>query len=100
MRKDREVEVVDSREADVDHIEKVVDLKILHKKKENMSEKVMRKTRLSGKVVIPTEEVLVLTEEDVILILDVIFMVIISDVTKKGIDPLSIVTFVKMDKVT
>ena len=39
-------------------------------------------------MVVHTEEVLVLTKEEVILILDMIFVVIILDVIKKGIDPL------------
>ena len=43
------------------------------------------KAILSGKVVIPTKEVLVPTEEEVILTLEVVFMVIVSNVVKKGI---------------
>ena len=39
-----------------------------------------------------TEEVLVLTKEEVVLIIEVVFMVIVSDVAKKGIDPLSVDT--------
>ena len=45
----------------------------------------MTKTRPSGKVVVHTKEVLDLTKEEVILILDLIFMVIVSNVVKKGI---------------
>ena len=47
------------------------------------------KARTSGKVVILTEEVLVLTKEEVILILEVDFVVIVSDMVKKGIDLLN-----------
>ena len=64
MNKDKEVEVVDSREAKVDLIEKVADLTILYK--------IRKKTRPSGKVVVHTEEVLDLTKEEVILILEVV----------------------------
>ena len=80
---DKEVEVVDSREVEVDLMEKVADLIVLCMIKENLNGKMMAKTRLSGKVV-------VITEEEVILILEVVFMVIVSDVVKKGIDPLSV----------
>ena len=81
MNKDREVEVVDSREAEVDLMEKVVDLTILCRIKENMNGRVMKKARLNGKVVILTEEALILTEEEVILILEVV---------KKSIDILNV----------
>ena len=50
----------------------------------------MTKTRPSGKVIAHTKEVLDLTEEEVILILEVVFMVIIIDVVKKGIDLLNV----------
>ena len=50
----------------------------------------MKKTRPSGKVVVLTKEVLDLTEEEVILILEVVFMVIVLDVEKKGIDLLNV----------
>ena len=50
----------------------------------------MIKERESGKVVILTKEVLVLNEEEVILILEVVFVVIVSNVVKKGIDHLSV----------
>ena len=100
MNKDKEVEVVDSREAEVDLMEKVVDLTVLCKIRENMNERMTIKERPSGKVVIPIEEVLVLTKEEIILILEVVFMVIVLDVVKKGIDPLSVDTLVRMDKVT
>ena len=89
MEKDKEEEVVDSREAEVDPIEKVADLMILYKIRENMNGRMTTKERLSGKVVIITEEVLVLTKEEVILILEMVFMVIVLDVVKKGIDPLN-----------
>ena len=65
--------MVDSREAEVDLMEKVVDLTIMCKIRENMSGKVMTKARPNGKVAILTEEILVLTEEEVILILEVVF---------------------------
>ena len=61
-------------------MEKVEDLIILCKIKENMSGKVMRKERSSVKEVVLTEEVLILTKEEVILILEVVFMVIVLDV--------------------
>ena len=41
-------------------------------------------------MVVLTEEVLVLTEEEVILILEVVSMVIVSDVVKKDIDLLNV----------
>ena len=90
MSKDKEVEVVDSREAEVDLMVKVVDLTIPCMIKENMNEKMMTKTRLSGNVVVHIEEVLDLIEEEVILIIEVVFMVIISNVVKKGIDLLNV----------
>ena len=58
-----------------------------------------KKKRLSGKLVVHIKEVLNLTEEEVILILEVVFMVIVLDVVKKGIDPSS-VDPIKMGKVT
>ena len=84
MNKDREVEVVDSREVEVDLMEKVVDLMVLYMIKENLNEEMMKKTRLSGKVVVHTKEVLDLIKEEVILILEAVFMVIVLDVAKKG----------------
>jgi hypothetical protein len=59
----------------------------------------MTEERPSGKVVILIEEVLVLTEEEVFLILEVVSMVIILDLVKKGIDPLR-VDPLKVGKVT
>ena len=90
MKKDKEVEVVDSREAEVDLMEKVVDLTSLCKIKENLNGRMMAKTRPSGKVVVLTKEVLDLIEDEVILILEVVSMVIVSDVVKKGIDILNV----------
>ena len=52
MNKDKEVEMVDSREAEVDLMEKVVDLTIMCKIRANLNRRVMTKARPSGKVVI------------------------------------------------
>ena len=90
MNKDKEVEVVDSREEKVDLMVKVTDLKVLCRIKENLNGRMMTKERPNGKMVILTEEVLILIEEEVILILEVDFMVIILDVVNKGIDPLKV----------
>ena len=90
MNKDKEVDVVDSREAEVDIMEKVVDLIVLCRIKENRNGRMMTKARLNGKVVILTEEALILTREEVIPILEVDFMVIVLDVAKKGIDPMNV----------
>ena len=98
MNKDKEVEVVDSREAEVDLMEKVADLTILCKIRENLNGRVMTKERPSGKVVIHTEEVLVLIEEEVILTLEVDLMVIVSDVVKRDIDLLN-VDSLKVDRI-
>ena len=46
----------------------------------------MTKTRPIGKLVAQTKEVLDPTKEEVILILEVVFMVIVLDVAKKDID--------------
>ena len=100
MHKDKEVEVVDSKEVEVDLMVKVVDLKVLYKIKENLNGRMMTETRLSGKVVVLTKEVLDLSKEDVILILEVVLMVIVLDVVKKGVDPLNANTLVRMNKVT
>ena len=48
------------------------------------------KDKNEWKGVVHTEEVLDLTEEEVILILEVVFMVIVSDAVKKGIDLLNV----------
>ena len=77
-------------------MEKLVDLIILYKIRGNLNGIMMIKARSSGKMMIPTEEVLVLTEEEVILILEVFFIIIILDMTKKGIDPLNVDTLVRM----
>ena len=82
--------MVDSKEVEVDLMEKVVDLTILCMIKKNLNRRVMTEIRLNGKVVIPTEEVLILIKEEVIVILEVVFMVIVSDVVKKGIDILNV----------
>ena len=85
MNKDKEVEVVDSREAKVDLMVMVADLIILYRIKENLNGRMMTKTRPSGKEVAHTKEVLDPTKEEVILILEVVFMVIVTNVVKKGI---------------
>ena len=89
MNKDKEVEVVDSREVEVDLMEKVVDLTVLCKIKENLNGRVMTKARPNRKVLILTKEAL-LTRKEVILILEVDFMVIVLDVEKKGIHLLNV----------
>ena len=81
--------MVDSREVEVDHMEKVVDLIILCRIKVKLSGKMKIKERPSGKVVVPTKEVVVHTEEEVIIILELVFMVNVIDVVKKVIDPLN-----------
>ena len=58
----------------------------------------MIKIRLSGKVVVHNKEVLDLTKEEIILILEVDFMVIVLDVVKRDIDLLN-VDPLKVDKV-
>ena len=90
MNKDKELEVVDSRKVEVDLMEKVVDLTVLCRIKENLNGRMMTKTRTSGKVVVYTEEVLVFTKEEVILILKFIFMVVVSDVVKRDTNILNV----------
>ena len=90
MNKDKDVEVVDSREEEVDPMEKVEDLTILYKIKGNLNGRMMTKAILNRKVVILTKEALLLTGEEVILILEVNFMVIVLDVVKKDIDLLKV----------
>ena len=90
MNKDKEVKVVDSGEVEVDLMVKVVDLTILCKIKENINRRMMTKKRPNGKVVFLTEVVLDLTDEEVILILEVVSVVIVSDVVKKDIDLLNV----------
>ena len=80
-------------------MEKVADLTILCKIKANLNGRMMTEARPSGKVVVHTEEVLVLIEEEVIITLEVVFVVIVSDVVKKGIDLLN-VDPLKVGKVT
>ena len=90
MNKDKELEVVDSKEVEVDIMEKVADLTILCRIKANLNGRVMIKARLNGKVVVLTEEALILTREEVIPILEVDFMVLVLHVVKKGIDLLNV----------
>ena len=59
----------------------------------------MKKARPNGKVVIIIEEALILTKEEVIPILEVDFMVIVSDVVKRDIELLNVDTL-KVGKVT
>ena len=82
--------MVDSRETGVDLMVKVANVTILCRIKANLNGRMMKKTRLSGKAVAHTKEVLDPTEEKVILILEVVFMVIVIDVVKKGIYLLNI----------
>ena len=82
--------MVDSKEVEVDLMEKVVDLTILCKIKANLNGRMVKKARPNRKVVILTEEALILTGEEVILILEVDFIVIVLDVAKKGIDLLNV----------
>lgn len=89
MNKDKEVEVVNSREAKVDLMVKVANLIVLCRIKSDLNERMMIKTRSNGKVVVHNEEVLVLTKEEVILFIEVVFMVIVSNVLKRGIDLLN-----------
>ena len=91
--------MVDSREAEVDLMVKVVDLKVLCRIKTNLNGRMITNTRPNGKVVILIKEALILTKEEVILVLEVDFMVIVSDVVKRDIDPLN-VDLLKVGKVT
>ena len=90
--------MVDSREVEVDLVDKVANLIVLCKIKENLNGRMMTKARPSGKVAILTKEVLVIIKEEVILILEMDFMVIVLDVVKKGLDILN-VEILKVDKV-
>ena len=54
------------------------------------------KARPSEKVIVPTEVVLVHIEEEVILTLEVVFMVNVIDVEKKVIDPFNARNLVKV----
>ena len=98
MNKEKEVEVIDSREAEEDLMVKVVELIVLCMIKENMNGKMMTKTRPNGNMVVLTEEVLVLIEEELIHILEVVLVVIVSNVVKKGIDILN-VDLIKMGRI-
>ena len=75
---------------------KMEDLTILYKKKENMNGKVKIKARQNGKVVIPTKVETIPIEEEVILTLEVDFMVNVIDVRVKVIDPLNVKVMVRM----
>ena len=55
--------MVDSKEAEVDLMEKVVDFIVLCRIKANMNGRVMTKARQNGKVVILIEEALILTRK-------------------------------------
>ena len=96
MNKDKKVDVVDSREVEGDPMEKVLDLTIMCKTRKNMSGRMKIKARLNGKVVIPTKLVLVHTKEEVILTLEVVFMVNVINIEKKVMDPLNLRNLVKM----
>ena len=87
--------MVNSREAELDLMEKVIKLKILCKIRENLSGKVMIKERLNRKVVIITKEVLLLIEEEIILVLEEDFVAIVLGV-EKDIDPLNVDILLKM----
>ena len=71
-------------------MEKVADLTIICRIKENMNGRVMKKARPNGKVVILIEDELILAKEEVILILEVDFMVIVLGVVKRDIDILNV----------
>ena len=80
-------------------MDKVVDLTIVCKIKVKLNGKMKKKARSSGKMVVLTEEVLVLNKEEVILakisILEEILVIIISSVVK-DIEPLSVSTLVNL----
>ena len=71
-------------------------LTILYKRKENLNGKVKIKARPSGKVVIPTKVDTIPIGEEVILMLEVDFMVNVMDVVVKVIDPLNVKVMVNM----
>ena len=73
MNKEKEVDVIDSREVEVDLMEKVEDLTNFCKKRENLIVRMKIKARLGGKMEIPIEVVLDPIEEEVILTLEVDF---------------------------
>ena len=90
INKGKEVEVVHFREVEGYLMVKVGDLTVLCKIEANLNGRMMTKTRLSGKAATQTKEVLDLSKEEVILIIELVFMVIVSDVAKKGIDLLNV----------
>ena len=96
MKKDKEVEVVDSREVEVDLTMEMVDLTILCKIKENLNGKVKIKARPSGKVVIPIEVDTIPIEEEVLITLEVDFMVNVIDMVVKVIDILNVKVMVRI----
>ena len=73
-----------------------LDLIVPYKSRENLSARMEIKERLSLKVVIPIKVVLVHTKEEVILTLEVVFMVNVIDVGKKVIDPLNASLYVNV----
>lgn len=90
MNKKEELEVVDSIKVGIHLMNKMEGVTIFYKIKENLNGRVMKKEILSGKGVVLIKEVLVLTKEEAILILEVVLIVIVSNVVKKGIDPLNV----------
>ena len=88
--------MVDPKEAKVDLMVKVVDMKISCKTKENLNGKVKIKERSSGKVVIPTEVDTIPIEEEVILTLELDFMVNVIEVVVKVIDLLNVKVMVRL----
>ena len=90
MSKDKELEVADPKEAEVDLMVKLVDLTISCKTKAYLNGKVKIKAKPSGKVVTPLEVDTIPIEEEVILTLEVDFMVNVINVVVKLIDPLNV----------
>ena len=86
----------DSRELEVDLMEIVANLTILCKIKENLNGRIKVKEKLSGNVVIPIKVVLVHTEEEVLLILELVLLVNVIDVVKKVINSLNARNLVKV----
>ena len=82
--------MVDSREVEVGLMVKVENLNFLVRIKVDLNGRMMIKKRLSGKEVAHIEEVLDLTKEQLILILEVVFVVTVTNVVKKGIDLLNV----------
>ena len=96
MDKDKEVEVVGSREVEANLIMEIADLTILRKKKEKLNGKMNTKERKSRKVLIPTEMETILIEEELIPTREVDFNVNVIDVVVKVIDILNVKVMVKM----